>query len=85
MDALIESADVFIQNFRPGVADKLKVDYARLKAINPDLIYCSISGFGADGPYLERPSYDTVAQALSGFLNMLLDPDESACRRPRAR
>src|ERR1700692_2791689 len=82
LDALIESADVFIQNFRPGVADKLKVDYARLKAINPDLIYCSISGFGADGPYLERPSYDTVAQALSGFLNMLLDPENPRVAGP---
>ena len=82
LDALIESADVFIQNFRPGVADKLKVDYARLKAINPDLIYCSISGFGPDGPYLERPSYDTVAQALSGFLNMLLDPENPRVAGP---
>ena len=82
MDALIESADVFIQNFRPGVADKLGVDYARLKAINPELIYCSISGFGQDGPYLERPSYDTVAQALSGFLNMLLDPENPRVAGP---
>jgi crotonobetainyl-CoA:carnitine CoA-transferase CaiB-like acyl-CoA transferase len=82
MDELIASADVFIQNFRPGVAGKLGVDYDRLKAINPKLVYCSISGFGQDGPYLERPSYDTVAQALSGFLNMLLDPEDPRVSGP---
>ena len=49
-DALIKEADVFIENFRPGVADKLNVDFARLKALNPKLIYCSISGFGPKCP-----------------------------------
>ena len=73
-DALIADADVYIQNFRPGVADKLGVGEARLRALNPKLVYCSISGFGATGPAANRPAYDTVAQAASGFLNLLVNP-----------
>ncbi|WP_412722783.1 CaiB/BaiF CoA transferase family protein [Alteromonas sp. D210916BOD_24] len=73
-DALIKEADVFIENFRPGVADKLNVDYARLKTLNPKLIYCSISGFGSDGPDALKPAFDTVAQAATGFLRLLLNP-----------
>lgn len=73
-DALIKEADVFIENFRPGVADKLNVDFARLKALNPKLIYCSISGFGPDGPDALKPAFDTVAQAATGFLRLLLNP-----------
>jgi crotonobetainyl-CoA:carnitine CoA-transferase CaiB-like acyl-CoA transferase len=75
LDALVESADVYIQNFRPGVADKLGVGAARLRALNPRLVYCSISGFGATGPAAARPAYDTVAQAASGFLNLLVNPE----------
>ena len=75
---LIREADVFIQNFRPGTADRLGAGAKRLQELNPKLIYCSISGFGADGPYVDRPSYDSVAQALSGFLSVVVDPD-----RPR--
>lgn len=74
-DRLIASADVFIQNFRPGVADKLNVDPERLRAINPRLIYLSISGFGATGPDRDRPAFDTVAQAASGFLRLLINPE----------
>jgi crotonobetainyl-CoA:carnitine CoA-transferase CaiB-like acyl-CoA transferase len=74
-DALIMQADVYIQNFRPGVADKLGAGEARLRALNPRLIYCSISGFGATGPAANRPAYDTVAQAASGFLNLLVNPE----------
>ncbi len=73
-DALIGEADVYIQNFRPGVADKLGAGEARLRALNPKLIYCSISGFGASGPAAARPAYDTVAQAASGFLGLLVNP-----------
>ena len=73
-DALLADADIFIQNFRPGVADRLKVDAARLQAMNPRLIYCSISGFGPDGPGAGRPAFDTVAQAASGFLRLLVNP-----------
>ena len=75
LDALVESADVYIQNFRPGVAEKLGVGEKRLRALNPRLVYCSISGFGATGPAAARPAYDTVAQAASGFLNLLVNPE----------
>ena len=77
-DSLIREADVFIQNFRPGTADRLGAGAKRLQELNPKLVYCSISGFGADGPYVDRPSYDSVAQALSGFLSVVVDED-----RPR--
>ncbi len=73
-DALVSGADVFIQNFRPGVAEKIGVHARRLQAINPSLVYCSISGFGPDGPDRDRPAFDTVAQAASGFLRLLLNP-----------
>jgi crotonobetainyl-CoA:carnitine CoA-transferase CaiB-like acyl-CoA transferase len=72
-DGLIGEADVFIQNFRPGTAGRLGAGAERLQAINPRLVYCSISGFGSSGPYTERPSYDSVAQALSGFLSVVVD------------
>ncbi|HEX4233479.1 MAG TPA: CoA transferase [Caldimonas sp.] len=75
LDELIADADVFIQNFRPGVADKLGVGEARLRRLNPKLVYCSISGFGSSGPAANRPAYDTVAQAASGFLGLLVNPE----------
>ncbi len=65
---------MFIQNFRPGVAEELNVGCERLQTINPALIYCGISGFGHDGPDCERPAYDTVAQAASGWLRLLINP-----------
>jgi crotonobetainyl-CoA:carnitine CoA-transferase CaiB-like acyl-CoA transferase len=73
-DRLVTEADVYIQNFRPGVADKLGAGEARLRGLNPRLVYCAISGFGPDGPAAGRPSYDTVAQAASGFLRLLINP-----------
>jgi crotonobetainyl-CoA:carnitine CoA-transferase CaiB-like acyl-CoA transferase len=73
-DELIASADVYIQNFRPGAADRLGAGEERLRKLNPRLIYCAISGFGQDGPAAGRPAYDTVAQAASGFLNLLINP-----------
>src|SRR5256884_6665081 len=76
---LIREADVYIQNFRPGTAERLGAGVERLLQINPRLVYCSISGFGASGPYAERPSYDSVAQALSGFLSVVVD-----YRRPQS-
>lgn len=76
LDQLVARADVFIQNFRPGVAERLGVDAKRLQSINPRLIYCSISGFGPDGPDAQRPAFDTVAQAASGFLRLLINPAE---------
>jgi len=77
-EQLIRDADVYIQNFRPGTADRLGAGVERLQRLNPRLVYTSISGFGARGPYAERPSYDSVAQALSGFLSVVVDPE-----RPR--
>lgn len=73
-DDLIRSADVYIQNFRPGAAERLGAGEARLRALNPHLIYCAISGFGQTGPAAQRPSYDTVAQAASGYLKLLVNP-----------
>jgi crotonobetainyl-CoA:carnitine CoA-transferase CaiB-like acyl-CoA transferase len=77
-DRLTAKADVYIQNFRPGTADRLGAGVERLQQLNPGLVYCSISGFGSSGPYAERPSYDSVAQALSGFLSVVVDTE-----RPR--
>ncbi len=71
---LVKTADVYIQNFRPGVAEQLGVGEQQLRALNPRLVYCSISGFGATGPSAGRPSYDTVAQAASGYLKLLVNP-----------
>ena len=75
---LVQQADVFIQNFRPGTAARLNAGPSHLLEANPKLVYCSISGFGSSGPYVERPSYDSVAQALSGFLSVVVDSE-----RPR--
>lgn len=73
-EELIGSADVYVQNFRPGAAERLGAGEKRLREINPKLIYCAISGFGQTGPSSGRPSYDTVAQAASGYLNLLVNP-----------
>lgn len=73
-DELVREADVYIQNFRPGAAQRLNAGEERLRALNPRLIYCSISGFGPDGPAASRPAYDSVAQAASGFLGLLINP-----------
>ena len=72
---LIDSADVYIQNFRPGTIERLGFAISEMMARNPQLVACSISGFGRDGPYANRPAYDTVGQALSGFLSMFVDRD----------
>jgi len=76
LERLLDKADVYIQNFRPGVAEKLGLGPTNLMRRNPRLVYCAISGFGADGPYVRRPSYDTVAQAISGYLSLFVDPDD---------
>jgi crotonobetainyl-CoA:carnitine CoA-transferase CaiB-like acyl-CoA transferase len=72
-DRLVGDADVYIQNFRPGTAERLGAGVERLHHLNSRLVYCSISGFGSSGPYADRPSYDSVAQALSGFLSVVVD------------
>jgi crotonobetainyl-CoA:carnitine CoA-transferase CaiB-like acyl-CoA transferase len=73
---LIRTADVFIQNFRPGVAEKLGAGEDALRQINPSLVYCAISGLGNTGPASHRPVYDTVAQAASGYLRLLTPPEQ---------
>ena len=72
---LAASADVFIENHRPGVVHRLGIDYGVLSTLNPGLIYCSISGFGQDGPSAGRPAYDQVGQAMSGLMSLLTDGD----------
>lgn len=74
-DRLIAKADIFIQNFRPGAAERLNAGFERLHNLNPRLVYCAISGFGPDGPAAAKPCYDTVAQAASGYLDLTLNPE----------
>ncbi len=65
---LVASSDVFLQNYRPGVAARLGLDYESLKAINPSIVYVSISGYGESGPYIDRPGQDLLLQAMSGAM-----------------
>lgn len=65
---LVAKSDVFLQNYRPGVAGRLGVDYESLKAINPSIVYVSISGYGETGPYINRPGQDLLLQAMSGAM-----------------
>ena len=67
---LVSTATVLVENFRPGTLKRQGLDYETLRAINPGLIYCSISGYGQDGPYALRPGYDFVAQAESGIMSV---------------
>ncbi|MGH0031333.1 MAG: CaiB/BaiF CoA transferase family protein [Myxococcota bacterium] len=64
---LADEADVFVQNFRPGVIEKLGLGHEALRAANPELVYCSISGFGPEGPYAQKSAYDPVVQAYGGL------------------
>lgn len=73
--ALSAEADVVVENFRPGVAARLGIDFPTLAEINPRLVYASISGFGQSGPDAKRPSYDLIAQAASGLMHMTGEPD----------
>ena len=66
---LVEKADVVLENFRVGVVEKLGIDYPRVSARNPRIVYCSISGYGQDGPYRERAAMDTIVQAESGIMS----------------
>ena len=65
---LVKTADVLVEAFRPGVVDRLGVDYATLSGLNPRLVYCSISAFGQDGPLRDRPAHDLAVQAAAGLL-----------------
>jgi crotonobetainyl-CoA:carnitine CoA-transferase CaiB-like acyl-CoA transferase len=72
---LIAGSDVLVENFRPGVLAAMGFDEERLKALKPDLVSCNISGFGTTGPYRDRPSFDFIAQAMSGFMAVTGMPD----------
>jgi crotonobetainyl-CoA:carnitine CoA-transferase CaiB-like acyl-CoA transferase len=72
---LIGKADVFIENFKAGGLARYGLDYASLSALNPRLVYCSITGFGQDGPYAALPGYDPIFQAMSGLLSVTGNPD----------
>jgi crotonobetainyl-CoA:carnitine CoA-transferase CaiB-like acyl-CoA transferase len=71
---MVKSADVLTENYRKGTMEKLGMGYEALRAINPALIYCSISGFGRTGPYAERGGYDLIAQGMSGLMAMTGEP-----------
>jgi crotonobetainyl-CoA:carnitine CoA-transferase CaiB-like acyl-CoA transferase len=75
LSQLVERADVLIENFRPGVLDKLGFGYAAVSKMNPRTVYCSISGFGQTGPYRDRPGYDVIAQGESGMMDLTGQPD----------
>ena len=72
---LVQDADVFIENFKVGGLKKYGLDYESLAEINPRLVYCSITGFGQDGPYASRPGYDFIIQGMSGIMDLTGDPD----------
>jgi len=82
MQRLLERADVFVENFRPGVMERLGFGYDTVRAWNPRVVYCSISGMGRTGPYVERPAYDTVGQALGGMLSQMLTKDNPRIAGP---
>lgn len=79
---LVETADVFLQNYRPGVARRLGADYETLRAIKPDLVYVSLSGYGESGPYAHRPGQDILLQAMSGALYSAGHPDQPPAPAP---
>jgi crotonobetainyl-CoA:carnitine CoA-transferase CaiB-like acyl-CoA transferase len=73
---LAQESDVVVENFKVGTLAKYGLDYAGLKAVNPDIVYCSITGFGQTGPYAPKPGYDGIFQAMSGFMSVSGHPDD---------
>lgn len=71
---LIADADIVVQNMRPGVMDRLGVGWEGARAVNPDIIYCSMSGYGASGPYADRAVYDPIVQAMAGYVALQVNP-----------
>src|SRR5436190_16959008 len=67
---LVPTADVVLQNFRPGVMEKMRFGYDQLRALKPDIILTSVSGFGQYGPYRDRPAFDPLGQAMSGLMSL---------------
>ena len=77
---LVTDADVLVENFRPDVKHRLRIDYQTLRAINPRLVYASISGFGEDGPYRDRPGIDQIAQGMGGLMSVTGLPGQGPLR-----
>ena len=77
---LVQRADVFIENFRPDVKDRLGIGYEALRAVNPRLVYASISGFGQDGPYAKWPGFDSIAQGMGGLMSLTGKPGDGPMR-----
>jgi crotonobetainyl-CoA:carnitine CoA-transferase CaiB-like acyl-CoA transferase len=77
---MVKHADVVVENFRPDVKGRLGIDYARLRRINPRLVYASISGFGQSGPYRERPGFDQIAQGMGGLMSITGLPGQGPVR-----
>lgn len=77
---LVADADVLVENYRPGVMDRLGVGYEALKGANPRLVYCAISGFGQEGPWKDRPAYDQIIQGVSGVMSVTGDTDSAPLR-----
>jgi crotonobetainyl-CoA:carnitine CoA-transferase CaiB-like acyl-CoA transferase len=73
---LLSAADIFLENFRPPTRQQLGLDYDELAKVNPQLIHCSISGYGQSGPYRDKPGFDTIGQALSGMMSLVTDLDD---------
>jgi crotonobetainyl-CoA:carnitine CoA-transferase CaiB-like acyl-CoA transferase len=80
MKRLVERADVLVENYRPDVKHRLGIGYEALKAVNPRLVYASISGFGQDGPYRERPGFDQIAQGMGGLMSITGLPAQGPVR-----
>ena len=80
VERLVSNADVVISNYRAGVMAQLGFEYAHCKALNPDIIYCTISGFGQDGAYARLPASDTVLQAISGVMSVVGEPEGAPLR-----
>ena len=77
---MVERADVLVENYRPSVKHRLGIDYETLRGVNPRLVYASISGFGQDGPYAERPGFDQVAQGMGGLMSVTGLPGQGPVR-----
>ncbi len=77
---MVREADVLVENYRPDVKHRLGIDYETLRAVNPRLVYASISGFGEDGPYRERPGFDQIAQGMGGIMSVTGLPGQGPVR-----
>src|SRR6186713_453094 len=77
---LVATADVLVENFRPGVMSRLGLGYEELRKANPRLVYCAITGFGQEGPMRDAPAYDQIIQGLSGMMSVTGDADSAPLR-----